>query len=299
MFPSIRHNSKVTHQVLQEYNEMIKDTSYNLELHLQRIDGKLAQFPTENTNFPGKGTDLQDERAVTEQCIRICMDASSYIKSLTNQEPCLSPETSSTTSEHIRGDAFEAQNLTRRTLDENRESFIETISHLQQRLNALVTNGESEVNERIRLQEDISISKQCLDVCKVASEVSHQKIYRVGEVIADGDSDQVVVTTLADLFDVRKAISKSNSAQLVGSMTPESLHHVIDKRYNSRFATFDTRVAHSDVASSALPSAIRKSKLSHTAQGQSTETEARLGRPLPNEMRKRMMQGDNSDENNQ
>lgn len=44
----------------------------------------------------------------------------------------------------------------------------------------------------------------------MASEISRQKVYRIGEVIGEGDSDQVVVTTLADLFDIGKALSKVN-----------------------------------------------------------------------------------------
>lgn len=57
----------------------------------------------------------------------------------------------------------------------------------------------------------------------MASEASSQKIYRVGEVIADGNSDQVVADTLADLFDVKEAISKDNSARLLVSTTGEDL----------------------------------------------------------------------------
>jgi hypothetical protein len=39
-------------------------------------------------------------------------------------------------------------------------------------------------------------------------------VYRVGEVVADGESDQVVMITLTDLFDVRKALSKGNQPNL-------------------------------------------------------------------------------------
>ena len=51
----------------------------------------------------------------------------------------------------------------------------------------------------------------------MASELTSQKIYRVGEATAEGDSDQVVVNTLADLFDVKKASSKDHSAQLINT----------------------------------------------------------------------------------
>ncbi|OBT45509.1 hypothetical protein VE00_05047 [Pseudogymnoascus sp. WSF 3629] len=119
--------------------------------------------------------------------------------------------------------------------DGNRHGLADTIGCLQERLESLLNEDPENDNERLRLQNDINISKQCLDVCKVASEVSHQKIYRIGEVIADSDSDSVVVTTLADLFDVKKVPSKGNSAAVLGSMTEETLRHLIDKPYGSRF----------------------------------------------------------------
>src|SRR5688572_894081 len=86
---SFRHTSKISHQVLEEYNEMIMDTAYNLEIHLQRIDEKLALFTTENPGASDTSVDLKDERAVTKQCLRICEDAKSYIESLIDREPSL------------------------------------------------------------------------------------------------------------------------------------------------------------------------------------------------------------------
>ena len=50
---------------------MIKDTSYNLELHLQRIDEKLTQLNTDNIKFSEISINLEDEREVTEKCLRI------------------------------------------------------------------------------------------------------------------------------------------------------------------------------------------------------------------------------------
>jgi hypothetical protein len=125
----------------------------------------------------------------------------------------------------------------------------------------------------------------------MAREVSHQKVYRIGEVVADGDSDQVVVTTLADLFDVKKALSKGNSAQLIGSMTDETLQQLAKERYHSRFG----EVSDGSVKSRAGTSSVfetRNRKQSFPPQprndGQLTEPEARRNRPSPNEMRKRL-----------
>ena len=274
---------------------MIQDTAYNLELHLRRIDEKMTRLNIENTNASGVSINLEDEREVTKQCLRICEDAKSYIKSLSDRESSLLPETAQNA---VRENFFEAQLRTRQALDENRDSFAETIGYLRKRLDLLIQDDDPEKdNERSRLQADINISKQCLDVCKVASEVSHQKVYRIGEVIAEGGSDQVVVTTLADLFDIKKALSKDSSAQLVGSMTAENLQYLTEKRYISRFGTL---AGHSDPAEAGTASSpavfeVQKSKHAFAPQignhEQSPEPRTRQNRPSPNEMRKRLMDG--------
>ncbi|KAF7172640.1 hypothetical protein CNMCM5623_004790 [Aspergillus felis] len=292
------HISKVSQQVLQEYNEMIKDTAYNLEVHLQQIDEKMARLTVENTITSDISIDLNDEREVTKQCLRICEDARSFIESLTNREPSLLLEPGQNATEDEMRDYFEAQLLTRQTLDKNRQSFSEIIGHLQGRLESLVLHGDSgNDKERLRLQEDINISKQCLEVCKVASEVSRQKIYRIGEVIADGDSDQVVVTTLADLFDIKKAQSKGNSAQLVGSMTDESLRHLAEKRYSSRFGAVSSGSNLAGTVTISSPSATGTQRSKHASpiqtgnEEQSPGPRTRHDKPSPNEMRKRGMGG--------
>lgn len=273
---------------------MIQDTAYNLEVHLRRIDEKMARFTTEGTNTSDTTIDLKDERAVTKQCLRICEDARSHIESLTRRESTLLNEAPQITTEDNMGSGFEAQQLTRQTLGENGGRLAETIGRLQERLESLILDGDPRNdNERRRLQDDIDISKQCLDVCKVASEVSHRKEYRIGEVIADGDSDQVVVTTLADLFDVKKALSKGNSAQLIGSMSEETLQHLAEKRYSSRFGAVAGDSVNTQ-ASANTPLSVfetQNSKQYSAPQAGNDEQlpgpEARRNKPSSNEMRKR------------
>lgn len=293
-----RNTSKISQQVLQEYNEMIKDTVYNLELRLQRIDEKIAQPILDDRGASNTSTDLKDERAVTKQCIRVCEDAKSYMDALISRESSMLPQLSYNDSEHVQA-SFEAQHETRRIFDENQNRVAELIGHLQGRLRSLVLDRPQNDPDRTKLQEDIDISKQCLEVCKTASEISRQKIYRVGEVIADGESDQVVVTTLADLFDVRKASSKGNSAQLVGSMTPEDLRRLTEERYRSRFGSL---AATSDRVKTASPSLLpdygsesRKSEIYTTSDQdeQSAASRTRHRKPSSNEIRKRAMGGDN------
>ncbi|KAF9887226.1 hypothetical protein FE257_010480 [Aspergillus nanangensis] len=292
------HSSKVSQKVLQEYNEMIQDTAYNLEVHLQRIDEKMTRFTIQDIDASDIDINLEDEREVTKQCLRICEDARSFIESLTARESAILGETVKSGAENDTQSRFEAQLLTRQALDKNRDGFAEIVGRLQERLESVVLNGDRSDKERLGLQEDIQISKQCLEVCKMASEASRQKIYRIGEVVADGDSDQVVVTTLADLFDIKKALSKGNSAQLVGSMTEEALRHLAEKRYSSRFGALAP--APTEVVATSSPSVFETPKgrlLGTDYEEQSAGLKTRHNRPSPNEMRKRaiMMNNDSRD----
>lgn len=214
---------------------MIQDTVYDLNVRLQRVDEKLDGYS--NPNFSTPNINLDDEKEVTQTCLRICEDAKQFMESLNRQSTVLQDGKDATGTDVQP--SFEAQLLTRQALDKNRDNFASIIGHLQDRLQALILNNDSkDGKERKRLLEDINASRQCLEVCKVASEASSQKIYKVGEVIADGNSDQVVANTLADLFDVKKAISKDNSAQLLVSTTGEDLRFLAEKRYGSRFGAF-------------------------------------------------------------
>ena len=278
---------------------MIQDTAYHLDIHLRRIDEKLSRFNTQDVNASDVSINLEDEREVTKQCLRICEDAKSFIESLTRRESAVLREFPQNTAPDDVQNCFEAQLLTRQALDENRAGFADIIGRLRERLGSLVVNGDRNGKERLALHEDIQISRQCLEVCNMASEVSRQKVYRIGEVVADGDSDQVVVTTLADLFDIKKALSKGNSAQLVGSMTEEALRNLTDKRYSSRFGAVATEPA--EVATPSSPSTFgtQNEKRSEEGPSQCQWPKTRRDRPSPNEIRKRAVTGTAKSDDNE
>jgi hypothetical protein len=253
----ISDTNKVSRQVLQEYNELIQDTTYNLEVNLQRVDERIKRVILDNTNTSGISIDTKDEKEVTKQCLRICEDVRGLIESRANRDSFLLQEWPQNATEDDVQNCFEAQVLTRQALEENRDSFRQIIGHLQKRLESLAPNGNTrDGNERLRLQDDIDISKQCLEVCRVAREFSHQNINRTRETTADRDSDQVVVTTLGELFNIKRTLFQNDSAQLVGSMTEEALRHLASKRYNSRFGSFSRDSHPLEACSTSSPSII-------------------------------------------
>ncbi|KAJ3524596.1 hypothetical protein NM208_g11998 [Fusarium decemcellulare] len=298
----IMQTSKLSQEALEEYNEMVQDTIYNLNIRLQRLDEKMELLVTarEGTSASDMSVDLSNEKAVTEQCLRICKDAWSYIESLIEQAGYLKDQPSPASAGNSQS-PFEAQLLARRTLDESRDRLSQTIGRLQERLESMAIDGTPESDPRyLQLQGELQTSKQCLELCKNATEqVANQKVYTVGELVADNDSDQVVITTLADLFDVRKASSTNKSAQWIGSLTDETARQVSKDRYSSRFgAVVETRAGD---GISTVPARSDPREVSSLARqpGKSEKPEApkvveRL--PSPNEMRKRAAEDRNGKE---
>ncbi|EXL40792.1 hypothetical protein FOCG_16736 [Fusarium oxysporum f. sp. radicis-lycopersici 26381] len=290
----IMQTSKVSHQVLEEYNETIQDTMHSLNVNLQRLDEKMELLVQESktSSASDTGTDLRDERAVTEQCLRICQDARSYIDSLADREESLKDQSLSESVADSEG-PFEAQLLIRRTLNESRDNLAQTIGRLQERLDSMATSGTPKSDlSYLQLEGDLKTSKQCLELCKTASEqVAHQKVYTVGEMIADGDSDQVVITTLADLFDVKKASSTNRSAQWIGSLSDETARQVSKDRYSSRFGAMAADGAGDGIYTMLSTSNTREVNSSLARRsgktGQPVAPEAVHRRPSPNEIRKR------------
>ena len=275
---------------------MIKDTAYDLEIRLQRIEESLR---TDSTSA-GPSVDLENERDVTRQCLRICEDAQSYLKSLQDDQVFLGREATSGPAGTVQSQ-FDAELMTTQTLNETRRKIIQTIGHLQERLvSASSIKGAEREHQMSQLREDLSISKQCLEVCQTATvEVHHhRKIHTVGEVIAEDDTDQVVVTTLADLFDVRKVLAKNRSAQLVGSMAEETLQQVSRDRYSSRFGAVTGDFGHIQTDVTTLSSNLGIREGSRRRPDPATNSRHPAGaemvraNPSPNEARKRAAEGE-------
>jgi hypothetical protein len=74
----ISHSRKatVTVNVLEEYKDIITNTTSDLEKHLQEIDNKLQPFSLQGTRTSDEDraerAQLREEMDSTEQCLRIC-----------------------------------------------------------------------------------------------------------------------------------------------------------------------------------------------------------------------------------
>lgn len=95
-------------------------------------------------------------------------------------------------------------------------AFTETIYLPQGAIRQTLDENRS---KKRKCQKDINITKQCLELCIIASEASRRKIYRIYRVTADGESDQAVINMVGGPWHIKLATPNGNSADLVGSMT--------------------------------------------------------------------------------
>ena len=170
---------------------MIKDTAYNLEVHLQRIDEKLVYMTTDGAADSVAIADLQDEREVTKHCLLVCNDVRARVESLQiDQRPSLQGAPYTGTVVSVK-DHSEAQFIAYKMLKKRQKKLADTMSRLQQRLSFITSADTPRRDHEIsQLEEDINISRQCSEICNKASDqASDQKINLIGERIADDDTD--------------------------------------------------------------------------------------------------------------
>lgn len=85
--------------------------------------------------------------------------------------------------------------------------------------------------ENRQLREDIEGLKQCLKVCKQASEhASQARVNIFKDVSADEEADQVIVSTFGDLISAKQVSASRGAIQWLGGMSDDSLKALIRQR---------------------------------------------------------------------
>ena len=134
----------------------------------------------------------EDHKKITEECLGACEQASAFLESLSNQYPFRA---------YAPPNTFKVQLQMHQALKESRDTILKAMDNIRKGQAAPVKND---------------------DTGNASS---------MGEFIADGNSDQVIVVTEPGHFDVGRAVSKTGSAQLVGSMRAEQLQQFTEQHY--------------------------------------------------------------------
>lgn len=218
---------------MDQYNEMIRETTADLKAHLQDIDQKLTVIASHAHHEPDPSANesirrMEEERQSAQQCLLICESARSHLQSL---QDGFQPMDARSDESHAK---------TAVALSEARDRMVHMITDLQKRLVALSEQSLStEVSlrprqldeDRLRLLKEIDTAKQCLEVCNLAADqASRQRVHVFGDISADNNSHQVIASTVGDLLNAKSVRAEHFSTQWLGSMTDASLQKLSTDR---------------------------------------------------------------------
>ncbi|KAF2176781.1 hypothetical protein K469DRAFT_645268 [Zopfia rhizophila CBS 207.26] len=243
----------VTLKVLDEYKEIIKNTTSDLEEHLQEIANKL-QIPSSEGSAISEEDEaerkrMREELDSTQQCLDICAQVSAHIdqvqpKVITNFPPASDAPQQQFT---MLGRNMPARLATTNTLVACREKLTDTTSELQRylqdisnRLERLSSKRPMQSNEQESeqgsIREEVESIKQCLAICEQASEQAHLGRTNVFEDVSMAeDGHQVIVSTVGDLLSAKRITAGARSTQWFGQMSDDSLQQ--HSRDHSRAVT--------------------------------------------------------------
>ncbi|KAM5363807.1 hypothetical protein ACJZ2D_011841 [Fusarium nematophilum] len=232
--------STLSNKVLEEYNEMIRDIIYNLCIRLQRIDEKIALFITESSGSASTSDtsiDLIDERAVTEQCLRICQDASSYIESLAQskgpQKQPLVNEPARAYAQHVRQEPEEFLRTSQNGDIEAVQAFLEKGANIMianeegwTPLHLASMNGHVEVVKAL-LDKGADVLTNCGDGLGTILN-SEDSMGRAPLSWAAANGREAVVSLLLDTNKIR-VDSRDNDGQTPLSLAATNGHNAVAK----------------------------------------------------------------------
>lgn len=235
----------VTVSVLKEYKEIIKNTTSDLEEHLQEIDRKLQALSLQGARISSEDAverqQIQEEKDSTQQCLDICVQVFAHINQVqlntlentstplnTHQVPITTPK-----------DPISARLVTANTLKECKKRLTNTTSQLEQHLQdinnrlqnvssqGLMMTPNVQAADQRGIQEEIDSIKQCLAICAQASQQADQGRTHVFEDISMAeDGHQLIVVTLGELIAARRITAGPRSKQWLGQMSDASLQQI-------------------------------------------------------------------------
>ena len=201
-FNLISRKSSVTAESLENYKDLIKTATADLEAHLESIDGKLEiifeQTVTESDSDAAERRLIKEEQLSTRKCLEICAQLSDHIDQIQ-----LTPERRDDSPGGIDPATF-PERVTNVGLQECKNSLILAMAklerHMQDLVDRLITKSktamtsEEDIADLARLQDEWKTARQCLDICSKADNHLKENISTIDN-YATGDAVQFMVST--------------------------------------------------------------------------------------------------------
>jgi hypothetical protein len=238
--------TKTTKNVIDEYNELIEDTKCDLGLHLRSIEQRLVSLSSgemESINVQR----MEEERESTQQGLEICDQFAAYIEQMRStslEKMTRAPTFSEMGPSHIGHNNIPWLILSQTLTAAEREiinSRLRLLQHQQERGRPrLLQPRESllqddKTDDQKDSQEEADNIKETLNfIDRVSEETSNNRTNHFEDITTGDRSTQAVVSTLKDLISARRITSGSESLQVLGQMSDDSLQHMLRGRDSTR-----------------------------------------------------------------
>lgn len=235
----------VTADLLDQYKEMIQDTSADLEERLQEIDVKLNRLVSRTVEFSDneevEQQQMEAERESIQKCLDICMEVSEHLEEAQSKHlRDISTQSNTDQRSTSSSNGMRARQMTSQTIQNCRTDLTSTRSQLQLQLSKINEQlqslsqqdnlGKSE-SETQNIRDELESVRKCLDICAEAGEqLTEDRVNVFEDVSMSDDGHQIIISTFGDLISAKHITIGARSDQWLGQFSNTSLQQLSKDR---------------------------------------------------------------------
>lgn len=228
-----RRKVSLTAETVENYKELIKTATDDLQARVESIDEKLeavvGRTVTETHPDAAELKRIQEERTSAQNCLKICEQLSRHI----DQMQIVSQHDTST-SEPTHSNDF-SRTLTNSGLEACKDKLNATIAQLEKHMKELTNRlimksrtaavGEDEAMDLARLQDQWEAARQCMEICSKADVHLKENVSTIDN-YAIGDAVQFMVSTNGQVIHGKNRGLGWRSRQVGGHLSDDAVKQV-------------------------------------------------------------------------
>ncbi|KAF5689592.1 beta-lactamase [Fusarium circinatum] len=218
----------VTRNVIDEYKDMIDDTTADLQKHMQRLDERARSLAPPAESVESDSTDwlaLFEEKESTRKGLQICTELSLHIEALestSSENPQFSKQPSA--DKYIKSSLSSAKSSIS-ALESRLRSHGSEIDKRMDAMKLKTDLSEDDINELAQLRETKESIHQCMNVVAHAGEDLARERANVFEDITMAENAYgITVSTVKDLVYARR-VNVQGQARYVGGQIDEASYN--------------------------------------------------------------------------
>ncbi|KAH7133885.1 hypothetical protein EDB81DRAFT_111845 [Dactylonectria macrodidyma] len=230
---NIRVVTSITPDALEEYKDLIRDTTNDLQEHMKRLEERVqvlaASEAGNSTQDEPEWMAMLEEKQSTQEGLKICSQLSAQIEQLesgSKEHPHFSQQPSA--HKFIRSGVGVAKGSIQ-SLVSRLQTHEDDIDKRMEAMRSAVPLSEYEATQLVQLQETKESLRQCMSVVADAGETLNNERCNLFEDITMTDKSYgISVSTVKDLVVARRLNLSGQARYVGGQISDESYQRTID-----------------------------------------------------------------------